>query len=64
MLSAQINIILHKTSPSNTAVLQYLSIYPANQKGAFLLPLIRFSRHGAFLNKNPPISAITTAIGG
>ena len=52
MLSAQINIILHKTSPSNTAVLQYLSIYPANQKGAFLLPLIRFSR-AAWRNARP-----------
>ena len=28
------------------------------------LPLFRHSRHGASLNKNPPISAVTAAIDG
>ena len=30
----------------------------------FQLPLFRHSRHGASLNKNPPISAVTAAIDG
>ena len=34
------------------------------EEGQFQLPLFRHSRHGASLNKNPPISAVTAAIDG
>ena len=30
----------------------------------FQLPLFRHSRHGASLNKNPPISAVTAGVDG
>ena len=34
------------------------------EEGQLQLPLFRHSRHGASLNKNPPISAVTAAIDG
>ena len=34
------------------------------EEGQFQLPLVRHSRHGASLNKNPPIPAVTAAIDG